>query len=155
MTTFSKPSVAVVGATEDDIYNHENLEEMMSNFDDHFPPSRFAAEQIRRFTKLVLTEFFSLDQNKVILAANSLKSTRQRVARRRNQQQQLKKQDNAACKLCHRPSATHPPILKGASCGHLFCCIECLRTYTDMMTSVYGGSTKCLICDEIGPMMLC
>jgi hypothetical protein len=67
----------------DNRYAPELLEEMMTEFDELFPPHRFASEQINAFLKLVLKEYLNPDQGVVIIAAKRIREVNARAVNRK------------------------------------------------------------------------
>ena len=63
-------------------YTPEILEEMLSEFDERYPPTVFANGKIHEFLKLVLEQYFNPDQTKVQLKAKRIKEIHMKVKSR-------------------------------------------------------------------------
>jgi len=64
-------------------YTKEILNDMMRDFDERFPPSMFANDNIQRFLKTVLEEYLSHEQSKVELMERRIKEIHSRVLKRK------------------------------------------------------------------------
>lgn len=63
-------------------YTPEILEEMLSEFDERYPPSLFANEKIHEFLKFVLEQYFNPNQTNVQIMAKRIKEIYMRVKSR-------------------------------------------------------------------------
>ena len=70
-------------------YTPEILEEMLDEFDERFPSSIFASENIYEFLKLVISEYFNSDQSNVNLMAKRLKEINTRVKNRKRAREEV------------------------------------------------------------------
>ena len=68
-------------------YTSEILEEMLSEFDERYPPSLFINGKIHEFLKFVLEQYFNPDQTKVQLMAKRIKEIYMRVKSRSRKRQ--------------------------------------------------------------------